>query len=132
MKRRMRVVVLAWSVGTTAVQAAALPAESTGTPPTTNTTTIMASTALSPGRYTSSLSPNINGDMSDRIAKSLGRVPGVADVKVDSENSAIHFTIKNGTPVLISDVQTAVAKSDHGVVLSLPVLEHSETTHMGL
>jgi hypothetical protein len=101
-------------------------------PATTNKTTIMATTVLSPGRYTSSVSPNINGEMATRITKSLGTIPGLDSIKANHEDSSIHFTIKPGAHVPISSIEQAVAKSDHGVVISVPVLEHSEAAHLGM
>jgi hypothetical protein len=101
-------------------------------PATTNTTTIMASTVLSPGRYTSSVSPNINGEMAGRLTKSLSGIAGLDRASTDSADSSIHFTVKPGAHVSVSTIQQAVAKSDHGVVVSEPVLEHSEAVHLGL
>lgn len=119
------------SAGMSVVQAADTPPASVPLP-TTNTTTIMASTVLSPGRYASRLSPNINGEMASRIKNSLAGIPGVDKVTTNVEDSSIHFTIKAVTRIAISDIQKAVVRADHGAVISVPVLEGSGTTDPGL
>jgi hypothetical protein len=133
MKLKMIMTVVALSGCSVATQAADSPSGTARPAPATiNTTTIMASSVLSPGRYTSSLSPNINGEIAGRITKSLGSIPGIGSVRTDQEDSSIHFTIKKGAHVPVSSIEQAVAKSDQGVVVSVPVLEHSEAVHLGM
>ena len=133
MKRTLITVVAALSGFSMLVHAADSPSGTIpAAPATTNATTIMASTVLSPGHYTSSVSPNINSEMATRITKSLRSISGLEGVKATQEDSSIHFTVKPGAHVPISTIEQAVAKTDHGVVVSVPVLEHSETVHLGM
>ena len=97
------------------------------TPATTNTTTIAASTLLSPGQYLSTVAPNFNSGMADRLAKAIAQIPGIKSVTASAEESTIHFTVKNGSHVHVADIQKAVAKVDTGAVTTPPVLEPSHS-----
>jgi hypothetical protein len=108
-----------------------LPAHSASTP-TVNTTTLAASTVMSPGRYTVSVAPSINSQMSDRLEKEIGKIPGIESVKSKNEDSTIHFTVAKGAQVSVSDLEKAVMKAHAGAVMSTPVLEHSLTANPGL
>jgi len=87
---------------------------------------------ITPGRYMASVMPGINKEVGDRIEKSLGGVPGLKDVKAEYSDSSIHFTVKNGSKVPVTDIQKAVGKADADAVMTAPILEHSLTPTPGL
>jgi len=100
--------------------------------PTTNATTIAASTVLMPGRYTVTIAPSFNGGMAGRLEKAVGNIGGVKSVTAEATDSSIHFTVKRGANVTISDIQKAVANAFPGAVMTTPILEHSLTANPGL
>jgi hypothetical protein len=104
----------------------------TSAPAITNASTIAAVTAISPGRYSSSVLPSFNSEMGGQLKKAIGAVHGVKDVEANAEDSSIHFTIQEGVTVRQADLQKALVKADSGAVLSSPVLEHSMTPNPGL
>jgi len=119
------------------VQAADLIARTTtqtavGTSTSTNTTTIAASALISPGRYMASISPSINSSMAGRLEKAIGKIKGLSGAQATSEDSSIHFTLRNGSRVRMADIQKTVADADSGAVMSMPILEHSLTANPGL
>jgi hypothetical protein len=87
---------------------------------------------ISPGRYTASIMPGINDGMAMKLEQSLGKIQGVEKVKALSSDSSIHFTIKDGAKVPITNVQNAVTGTDSDAVMSAPILEHSLAPSPGL
>jgi hypothetical protein len=87
---------------------------------------------VSPGRYTASIMPGINGDMGGKLEQSFSKIPGLEKVKASSSDSSIHFTVKDGAKVPITSIQNAVTKTDSDAVMSAPVLEHSLAPSPGL
>jgi hypothetical protein len=86
---------------------------------------------IQPGRYVSSILPAINKEMSDRVQDSVGKVPGLEKVDGKHGDSTLHFTVKDGSKVAVTDIQKAVAKVDPDAVMSEPVLEKSMNLHPG-
>lgn len=137
MKLKMMMAALAVSGWMLPAQAADLTAGTTANTtanaaPSTNTTTIAASSVLSPGRYMATIAPSFNGDMAGRFEKAVGKFPGVESVTSSVGDSTIHFTVKKGATVRIADIQKAVAKGYTGAVMTTPILEHSLTANPGL
>jgi len=87
---------------------------------------------VSPGRYTASIMPGINGEMADKLEHSFNGISGVENVKAQQSDSSIHFTIKNGSKVPLTSLQNAVTKTDSDAVMSAPLLEHSLAPSPGL
>ena len=91
----------------------------------TNTTTLSASSFISPGHYYSYVLPSFNKDMSTHIQDTVSALSGVNKVAARAEDSTIHFTVKNGARVRLSDLQETIAKVDTDAVVSNPILETS-------
>jgi hypothetical protein len=104
----------------------------TSAPAITNASTISAVSAISPGRYASSVLPSFNSEMGGHLKKAIGAVNGVKDVEARAEDSSVHFTVQEGAVVRMADLQKALVQADTGAVLSSPVLEHSMTPNPGL
>ena len=135
MNFKMAGVVLAASIAAIPAHADLMAGTTTSMTPstmTTNTTTIAASTVISPGRYSATISPSINSGMSDLLAKTVGKVQGIKSVSTNVDASTVHFTVTKGSHVLVSDIEKAVAKADDGAVVSTPILEHSMSPNPGL
>ena len=97
-----------------------------------NTTTISASSLISPGRYSCSISQNFNSGMANQLVKSIKTVPGLSKVEARTEDSSIHFTVDHNARVQLSDIQKRVTKVDSRAVVTRPILEDSMTTTPGL
>jgi hypothetical protein len=107
------------------------PAHAASTP-TINATTLAASTVISPGRYTVTIAPSLNGEMSSRIEKEIEKVPGIESADAKAGDSTLHFTVKKGARVSVADIEKKVMSAHAGAVMSTPVLEHSLTANPGL
>jgi hypothetical protein len=79
-----------------------------------------------------SVMPGINTGMADRLKESMGKMAGLENIETKTLDGTIHFTVKDGTQIRVSELQKAVAKADSKAVMTTPVLEHSLSSNPGL
>jgi len=97
-----------------------------------NAGTISGGSVLSPGRYVSTVAPQLNSDMAGQLKKAIGKLPGIESADASATDSTVRFTVKKNSKIQIVDLQKLVAKIDSGAVMSSPILENSMTPRPGV
>jgi hypothetical protein len=124
---------LQWSLAALLFSAAASPAHAdemnspVAPQVVTSTHAFIPSAALAPGRYVVAVTPDFNKDMGKRLQAALHATPGISDVKTLTKNSTIHFTLKEGNQLRMTDIQKVVAKAYPTAAITTPVLEGTMT-----
>ena len=89
-------------------------------------------TVLTPGSYVVNVVPTFNHDMGSRLEKGISGVDGIASVTTRTDDSSIHFTVKEKSQLNLVELQQMVESIDKGAVVTTPVLAHTLSANPGL
>src|SRR5687767_11534320 len=75
------------------------------------TTLEKISPAVTPGKYLVTVMPVFNSEVAERLQKSVSRINGVEKVEAKTEDSTVHFVVKEGAQIKTEQIQKAVAEA---------------------